>query len=544
MKSNTKHIFITGGVVSSLGKGIASASIGFLLKKLGYEVTIQKFDPYLNVDPGTMSPFQHGEVFVTDDGAETDLDLGHYERFLDKPLSQKSNCTAGQIYEIVITNERKGKYLGKTVQVIPHITNEIKKKIVSLDKNSDIVITEIGGTVGDIESLPFLEAIRQFRLDYEAENCFFIHLTLIPYIAAAGEAKTKPTQHSVIKMREIGIQPDMLICRSERKMTKEMISKISLFTNVPQENVIAGIDTSRIYEIPLLFYEQDVAKIICNHFNIPFSTIDFTEWNKMIHNFKHPKKQVTIALCGKYVRHQDAYKSVVESLIHAGMYSSAKVNIKYIDTDKAFSIDTIQHSEILIDLLKNVNGILVPGGFGLRGIEGKISIIRYARENNIPFLGICLGMQCAVIEFARNVLKFKDANSSEFDPETKYPVIDLMPEQKQIKNVGGTMRLGAYPCRVKSNSLAHNIYNKNQVSERHRHRYEFNNDYRDIFEKKGMKVSGIYTSKNLVEIIELTTNRFFIGVQFHPEFISRPLKPHPIFREFIKSAIEYKNANK
>jgi len=544
MKSNTKHIFITGGVVSSLGKGIASSSIGFLLKKLGYEVTIQKFDPYLNVDPGTMSPFQHGEVFVTDDGAETDLDLGHYERFLDRPLTQKSNCTAGQIYEAVITNERKGKYLGKTVQVIPHITNEIKKKIVSLDKNSDIVITEIGGTVGDIESLPFLEAIRQFRLDYGAKNCFFIHLTLIPYIAAAGEAKTKPTQHSVIKMREIGIQPDMLICRSAKKMTKEMVSKISLFTNVPQENVIAGIDTSCIYEIPLLFYEQNVAKIICNHFNIPFSTIDFTEWNKMIHNFKHPQKQVTIALCGKYVRHQDAYKSVVESLIHAGMYFATKVNIKYIDTDKAFSKDKSKPIQSLRELLEGVNGILVPGGFGIRGIEGKISIVRYARENNIPFLGICLGMQCAVIEFARNVLKFKDANSSEFDTSTTHPVIDLMPEQKQIKNMGGTMRLGAYPCRLKSNSLAHNIYNKKQVSERHRHRYEFSNDYRESFGKNGMVISGLSPDGKLAEIVEIPKNRFFIGVQFHPEFKSRPLRPHPIFRDFVKAAIEYKNANK
>ncbi|MEA3474897.1 MAG: CTP synthase [Candidatus Cloacimonadota bacterium] len=544
MKSNTKHIFITGGVVSSLGKGIASASIGFLLKKLGYEVTIQKFDPYLNVDPGTMSPFQHGEVFVTDDGAETDLDLGHYERFLDKPLTQKSNCTTGQIYDAVITNERKGKYLGKTVQVIPHITNEIKKKIVSLDRVSDIVISEIGGTVGDIESLPFLEAIRQFRLDYGAENCFFVHLTLIPYISAAGEAKTKPTQHSVIKLRGIGIQPDMLICRSERKMAKEMISKISLFTNVPEKSVISGLDTPCIYEIPIFFYQQNVHKIICEYFVIPHKIIDFKKWNQMIDNYKNPEEEVTIALCGKYVRHQDAYKSVVESLIHAGMYFSTKVNIKYIDTDKAFARDTNKPREFLKDLLKNVNGILVPGGFGLRGIEGKISIIRYARENNIPFLGICLGMQCAVIEFARNVLKFKNANSSEFDPETKYPVIDLMPEQKHIKNMGGTMRLGAYPCKLKSDSLAHNIYNKNQVSERHRHRYEFNNDYRDVFEKKGMIISGIYPSKDLVEIIEITTNRFFIGVQFHSEFKSRPLKPHPIFREFIKSAIEYKNANK
>ena len=540
MKSKTKHIFITGGVVSSLGKGIASSSIGYLLKRLGYEVTIQKFDPYLNVDPGTMSPFQHGEVFVTDDGSETDLDLGHYERFLDKPLSQKSNCTAGQIYDTVITNERKGKYLGKTVQVIPHITNEIKKKIVCLDKDSDIVITEIGGTVGDIESLPFLEAIRQFRLNYGAENCFFIHLTLIPYIAAAGESKTKPTQHSVIKMREIGIQPDMLICRSEKKITKEMISKISLFTNVPEQSVIAALDTSCIYEIPSLFYKQNVHKIICDYFEIPFSKIDFTKWNKMVNSYKNPKKEVTIALCGKYVRHQDAYKSVVESLIHSGMYFSAKVKIKNIDTDKVFSNNQLNTNE-LKSLLNGIDGVLVPGGFGVRGIEGKISIIKYVRENNIPFLGICVGLQCAVIEFARNVLKFKDANSSEFNQDTKYPVIDLMAEQKKIKNMGGTMRLGVYLCKLKPNSLARKIYDKNQVSERHRHRYEFNNDYQNDFEKNGMKFSGIYPKKNLVEIVEIPENKFFIGVQFHPEFKSRPLNPHPIFRDFVKASLKNKS---
>lgn len=538
MRIKTKHIFVTGGVVSSLGKGIASASIGFLLKKLGYEVTIQKFDPYLNVDPGTMSPFQHGEVFVTDDGAETDLDLGHYERFLDKPLSQKSNCTAGQIYDTIITSERKGKYLGKTVQVIPHITNEIKKRIVSLDKDSDIVITEVGGTVGDIEGLPFLEAIRQFRLDYGAENCFFIHLTLIPYISAAGESKTKPTQHSVIKLREIGVQPDMLICRSEKKITKEMISKISLFTNVVSENVIKGIDTSCIYEIPLEFYEQNVHKIICDHFKISVSSIDFSKWNKMVYDYKNPKTSVTIALCGKYVCHQDAYKSVVESLIHAGVYNSAKVKIKHIDTDKVFTDVEFYSKEDLQRLLEDVDGILVPGGFGLRGIEGKISIIKYARENNIPFLGICLGMQCAVIEFARNVLHFKDANSSEFDEKTTHPVIDLMPEQKHIKNMGGTMRLGAYPCKLKYNSVTHKIYNEDIVFERHRHRYEFNNDYRESFEQNGMIVSGISPDKKLVEIVEIPQNKFFIGVQFHPEFKSRPLKLHPIFRDFVRAAIE------
>jgi CTP synthase len=486
-----------------------------------------------------MSPFQHGEVFVTDDGAETDLDLGHYERFLDKSLSRKSNCTAGQIYDTIITNERKGKYLGKTVQVIPHVTDEIKKKITSLDKESEIVITEVGGTVGDIEGLPFLEAIRQFRLENEAQDTLSIHLTLVPYIPTAGEIKTKPTQHSVVKLREIGIQPDILICRSQKKLTKNTVAKISLFTNVPAPNVISGVDTPCIYEIPSLFYEQNLAKIICNHFNIPFSPIDLSQLKEMVENFKHPKKEVTVAICGKYVRHQDAYKSIIESLTHAGLHFSTRVKPKYVDTDALFQKKNIKENE-LNRILENVDAILVPGGFGVRGIEGKIKITEYARKNNIPFLGICLGMQCAVIEFARNVLHWPDANSLEFDKDTRHPVFDLMPEQKKIKNMGGTIRLGAYPCRVVPGTKAYQIYQQNEISERHRHRYEFNNKYREIFESYGLKASGMSPDGKLVEIIELPDHPFFIGVQFHPEFKSRPLRPHPLFKEFVSSALNYK----
>ncbi|MEA2104427.1 MAG: CTP synthase [Candidatus Cloacimonadota bacterium] len=540
---NTKYIFITGGVVSSLGKGIASASIGFLLKQLGYKVTIQKFDPYLNVDPGTMSPFQHGEVFVTDDGAETDLDLGHYERFLDQPLSQACNTTAGQVYDTVITNERRGKYLGKTVQTIPHITDEIKMRFKRLSKDSDIIITEIGGTAGDIEGLPFGEAIRQIGLEMDRHDFFCIHLTLIPYISAAGECKTKPTQHSVVKLREIGIQPDMLICRSEKSLSQAALTKISLFTNVPLQNVIVGRDAETIYEIPILFEEQALAKKICNHFQIKYSEIDLSGLKQLVHKAKFPEQTVNVALCGKYVRHQDAYKSVVESLIHAGLKFSGKVNIKYIDTDKLHSHEKIRE-DTLEKHLKDIHAILVPGGFGLRGIEGKISIIKYAREKNIPFLGICLGMQCAVIEFARNVMGLENANSTEFDAKTLHPVINLMKDQKEVKNKGGTMRLGAYPCNLIAGSQSEKIYEgQHQVSERHRHRYEFNNDFLEKFKEKGMVIGGKYLEKNLVEIIELANHRFFIGTQFHPEFKSRPLKPHPVFAKFIEEAIEYKKEN-
>ncbi len=540
----TKYIFITGGVVSSLGKGIASSSIGFLLKHLGYEVSIQKFDPYLNVDPGTMSPFQHGEVFVTDDGTETDLDLGHYERFLDKSLSQKCNTTAGQIYDTVISNERKGKYLGKTVQTIPHITDEIKRRFYRLGNESDIVITEIGGTVGDIEGLPFWEAIRQFRLENRKDDCLSIHITLVPYITAAGESKTKPTQHSVIKFREIGVQPDMLICRSEKNLTKTMISKISMFTNVPISNVIVGTDAATIYEIPILFEEQDISRKICNHFKIEHTKIDFTELENLVHSAKYSEKSVNIAVCGKYVRHQDAYKSVIESLIIAGLYFDYQVQIKYIDTDKMHSHESIKE-KTLQKHMKGIHAVLVPGGFGVRGIEGKIFTIKFARENNIPFLGICLGMQCAVIEFARNVLGLKNANSSEFDPETPYPVINLLEEQKKIQNKGGTMRLGAYPCKLSISSKSFEIYGKKEtIFERHRHRYEFNNVYLNDFENQRMTVGGKYVEKDLVEIMEIRDHRFFIGTQFHPEFKSRPLKPHPLFKEFINSAIRFKNVHK
>jgi len=537
----TKYIFITGGVVSSLGKGIASSSIGFLLKDIGYEVSIQKYDPYLNVDPGTMNPFQHGEVFVTEDGAETDLDLGHYERFLDKSLSQKSNTTAGIVYEAVINNERNGKYLGKTVQTIPHITNEIKRRFKQLDEESDIVIIEIGGTVGDIEGLPFLESIRQFMLEHADTDTLAIHLTLVPYINAAGESKTKPTQHSVIKLREIGIQPDMLICRSTRELNKSIISKISLFTNVPESNVIVGKDSASIYEIPMNFEKQNMSSKICKHFKIKHKRVDFTDWAAFVRKSKYIQNSVKIAICGKYVKHQDAYKSIVESLNHAGIINSHQVDIEFISTEAIMQKE--DSDKIIEEKLDDLDAVLIPGGFGYRGIEGKISIIQHAREIDIPFLGICLGMQCAVIEFARNVLGLDDANSKEFDENTPHPVIDLMEEQKNVTQKGGTMRLGAYPGRIIKKSKTHEIYKKVFISERHRHRYEFNNKYLEEFEDNGMKVGCKYVQRNLVEIVEIPDHRFFIGTQFHPEFKSRPLSPHPIFKEFVKTAIEFKNEN-
>jgi len=537
----TKYIFITGGVVSSLGKGIASSSIGFLLKDIGYEVSIQKYDPYLNVDPGTMNPFQHGEVFVTEDGAETDLDLGHYERFLDKSLSQKSNTTAGIVYEAVINNERNGKYLGKTVQTIPHITNEIKRRFKQLDEESDIVIIEIGGTVGDIEGLPFLESIRQFMLEHADTDTLAIHLTLVPYINAAGESKTKPTQHSVIKLREIGIQPDMLICRSTRELNKSIISKISLFTNVPESNVIVGKDSASIYEIPMNFEKQNMSSKICKHFKIKHKRVDFTDWAAFVRKSKYIQNSVKIAICGKYVKHQDAYKSIVESLNHAGIINSHQVDIEFISTEAIMQKE--DSDKIIEEKLDDLDAVLIPGGFGYRGIEGKISIIQHAREIDIPFLGICLGMQCAVIEFARNVLGLYDANSKEFDENTPHPVIDLMEEQKNVTQKGGTMRLGAYPGRIIKKSKTHEIYKKVFISERHRHRYEFNNKYLEDFEDNGMKVGCKYVQRNLVEIVEIPDHRFFIGTQFHPEFKSRPLSPHPIFKEFVKTAIEFKNEN-
>ena len=527
-----KHIFVMGGVLSSLGKGIAASSIGFLLKHMGYKVVMQKFDPYLNVDPGTMSPFQHGEVFVTDDGAETDLDLGHYERFIGVPLTKESNSTSGQIYETVIQNERKGVYLGKTVQVIPHISNEIKRRIKKIAKDNDFVITEIGGTVGDIESLPFLEAVRQFRLERGSKDVLFVFLTYVPYIKSARELKTKPTQHAATKLREIGIQPDILLCRSEKKLDKEIISKIALFTNVPPTNVFNAIDVDCIYEVPKVFMNQGLHKIICNHFGKEIKDIDFTEWDKIIHNIKNSKEEVTIAVCGKYVKHHDAYKSVSVALTHAAAANELKLKIKWVDSEKVIKENNLSEK------LEGADGILIPGGFGIRGIDGKIAIAKYARENNIPFFGICLGLQVAAIEFAQNVCKLKDAYSTEFKEDTPNPVIHLMEDQKYKKLVGGSMRLGAYKCKLKSNSLARKIYQAPEISERHRHRYEFNNDYRDIFKEKGMIFSGTSPDGFLVEIMELPKHPFYIAVQFHPEFKSRPDLPHLIFKEFIKKSHE------
>ncbi|MDY6915412.1 MAG: CTP synthase [Candidatus Cloacimonadota bacterium] len=527
-----KHIFVIGGVLSSLGKGIASASIGLLLKKMGYEVMMQKLDPYLNVDPGTMSPFQHGEVFVTDDGAETDLDLGHYERFVGKPLNKNSNSTSGQIYDTVLKKERRGDYLGKTVQVIPHVTNEIKRLIRKLDKDNDFVITEIGGTVGDIESHPFLEAIRQFRMESGKENSMFIFLTYVPLIRAAGELKTKPTQHATYKLREIGIQPDILLCRSEEYFSDDIRDKIALFTNVDKEHVINAVDVPCIYEVPKVFIQSNLPALICKHFNVCCYDIDFSDWNKLIENIINPGEKVKIAVCGKYVAHQDAYKSVGEALIHAAAHQNMELQIKWVDSEKNHSDNSIKKQ------LADVDGILVPGGFGVRGIEGKITIARYARKNKIPFFGICLGMQIAVIEFAQNVCKLENAYSTEFDEACKNPVIDLMNDQRYIDMMGGSMRLGAFPCKLKENSIAASVYKKTNISERHRHRYEFNNDYREILEKNGMQISGTSPDDLLVEIVEIKDHPFYLAVQFHPEFKSRPDLPHPIFSEFIRASVK------
>jgi len=545
----TKYIFITGGVVSSLGKGITAASIGCLLKSCGLRVNILKIDPYLNVDPGTMSPFQHGEVFVTDDGAETDLDLGHYERFLETNLTQNNNITSGMIYDAVITKERKGDFLGKTVQVIPHITNEIKSRIRKLANGYDIVIVEIGGTTGDIEGLPFLEAARQFRQDVGQDNVCYIHVTLVPYINAAEEMKTKPTQQSVAKLREIGIEPQIIICRTERPLSEDSRKKIALFCNVQEEAVIEERDvTVSIYEVPLTFREEKLDHLILESLSLKVKKRDLVEWKRVVGKLRKPQEIVTIAVAGKYTQLKDAYKSIWEALTHGGIANEAKVKIKYVDVEK----------ENLKEELKNVNGILVPGGFGERGISGKVNAIRYARENKIPFLGICLGMQCAVIEFANNVCGMKGANSTEFDLKTPYPVIDFLPEQRRIRKKGGTMRLGSYPCKIKKGSLAYAAYRNDLVFERHRHRYELNNKFRKVLESYGLIVSGElasrrsrYEKKNLVkrrglhetfrlaEIVELKEHPWFVAVQFHPEFKSRPLKAHPLFREFIKAAIKF-----
>ncbi len=529
-----KFIFITGGVISSLGKGIACASIGKILEARGLKVSLMKLDPYINVDPGTMNPYQHGEVYVTDDGAETDLDLGHYERFTCAKTTRFNNATTGQVYNSVITRERRGDYLGKTIQVIPHITGEIKERIkkVSSVSKADVILVEIGGTVGDIESLPFLEAARQFELEMGQENVLYIHLTLVPYIKAADEIKTKPTQHSVGTLREIGIQPDILICRTEKELTDDIKEKISLFCNVRKEAVIQSPDVASIYEIPLVFKAQVLDEIILGHFNLISKLSDLSRWeNEVVRKVLNPKESLKIALVGKYIELQDAYKSIYESLIHAGIANNLRVEVKKIDSED------IERSGAQA-LLGSVSGILVPGGFGSRGIEGKILAIRFAREKNIPFLGLCLGMQCAVIEFARNALRLKSANSTEFNPKTKYPVINLLDEQAKVKDMGGSMRLGAYPCRIRKGTLAFRIYGKSLIFERHRHRYEFNNRYRKAMENKGLVFSGIYSKKNLVEVVELPGHPFFVAVQFHPEFKSKPDNAHPLFREFIGASLK------
>lgn len=532
---STKYIFVTGGVVSSLGKGITAASLGRLLKNRGLKVSIQKFDPYINIDPGTMSPYQHGEVFVTEDGAETDLDLGHYERFIDENLSQNSNVTTGKIYWSVISKERKGDYLGATVQVIPHITTEIKSRVyrVAKEKEVDVVITEIGGTIGDIESLPFLESIRQIKYEVGRENVCFIHVTLLPFLGKAGELKTKPTQHSVKELRGIGIQPDIIVCRSEKQISEELKEKIGLFCNVDKEDVIQNLDAENLYEVPLMLHKENLDTLVCKKLGLNYSKIDNTEWISMVNNAKNLFKNTTIALVGKYVELHDAYISIVEALNHGGYANDTKVNIKWINSEEVNENNFEQH-------LKDADGILVPGGFGDRGIEGKIWSAKWARENKIPFLGICLGMQCAVIEFARNVLNYKGAHSAEIDPNTKYPVIDLMPEQKDIDNMGGTMRLGSYPCKLLKGTNAEKAYGQEIVYERHRHRYEFNNEYRSKLTEAGLILSGTSPDDRLVEIVEINNHPWYVAVQFHPELKSRPNKPHPLFKDFVKATLDKK----
>ncbi len=533
---NTKYIFVTGGVTSSLGKGIISASLGKLLQSRGYKVTIQKFDPYINIDPGTLNPYEHGECYVTEDGAETDLDLGHYERFLNITTSQANNVTTGRIYNNVITKEREGDYLGKTVQVIPHITDEIKNNFYSLGNNGsyDIIITEIGGSVGDIESLPFIEAMRQARWDLGPSNFLVIHLTLIPFLKAAGELKTKPTQHSVKKLLESGIQPDILVCRSDRPISTDIRKKLALFCNVPVNCVIQAQDAETIYDVPLLMRKEKLDERVLERLNLPTGnepTLDY--WKEFLGRLKNPTDDVCIGLVGKYVELYDAYKSIVESFIHAGAANECKVNVKWISSE-------FLDKENIDEKLNSIDGVLIAPGFGERGIEGKILAARKARENNIPFFGICLGMQCAVIEFGRNVLGYKDAASTELETNTKHPIIDLMDDQKKITKKGGTMRLGAYPCELKKGSKVASIYGKAKISERHRHRYEFNNKYLKAFEENGMKASGINPDSNLVEIVELKKHPWYIGTQFHPELRSTVTEPHPLFVSFIKAAIEYK----
>ncbi|MBN1932543.1 MAG: CTP synthase [Desulfobacterales bacterium] len=529
-----KFIFITGGVLSSLGKGLAAASIGLLLECRGLKVTHQKLDPYINVDPGTMNPFQHGEVFVTDDGAETDLDLGHYERFTSTLMSRENNLTTGQVYFSVISKERRGEYLGGTVQVIPHITDEIKSYIRTAAEGFDVAIVEVGGTVGDIESLPFLEAIRQFRNEVKKENAIFIHLTWVPYIKTAGEVKTKPTQHSVKALREIGIQPDILLCRTEDFLSDDIKAKISLFCNVEVGAVFTAKDVEIIYEVPLNFNKEGVDQKIIDILNLATNPPRLEEWEQIIHKLKNPLNQVTIAIVGKYVDWTDSYKSLNEALIHGGIPNDCQVKLRFIDSEK------IEHEGIKKEF-EGVGGILIPGGFGKRGIEGMIRTVTYARINGIPFFGICLGMQMAVIEYARNICNLKQANSSEFDLETLYPVVDFLPEQQKIKDKGGTMRLGAYPCVLEDDTIAFDAYGEKLITERHRHRYELNNKFKNILVQNGMRISGASPDGRLIEIIELADHPWFLGCQFHPEFKSKPKKPHPLFTRFIGASMVYQS---
>jgi len=537
VKSKPKYIFVTGGVVSSLGKGIAAASLGLLMKKRGYRVALQKFDPYLNVDPGTMNPFQHGEVFVLDDGAETDLDLGHYERFLDEACVRANNCTTGQVYDAVIQRERKGDYLGATVQVIPHITNEIKARIrqVTKERELDIVITEIGGTVGDIESLPFLEAVRQMGLEEGRDNVMYVHLTLVPYVSTADELKTKPTQHSVKELREIGIQPHALLARSPRPLPVAIREKIALFCSVAPEAVISAVDVETIYEVPLWYNRERFDLLVSDHLKLESRPVDLAAWQRMVDKVKNPSGHVRIAICGKYVNLKDAYKSIIESFIHAGVANDVKVDLEWVSSESIRANGAEKY-------LNNVDGLLIPGGFGERGVEGKIEAIRFVRENNIPFFGICLGLQCAVIEFARNRCGLTAAHSYEFNKEAEHPVIHLMADQKDVSQMGGTMRLGAYPAILSENSRVREAYGKAEISERHRHRYEVNNSYRDTLQEHGMRLTGLSPDGKLVEAIELADHPWFVAVQYHPELKSRPLDAHPLFREFVRGAVEYRCA--
>lgn len=529
----TKYIFVTGGVVSGLGKGITAASLGRLLKSRGLRITIQKFDPYLNVDPGTMSPYQHGEVFVTDDGAETDLDLGHYERFIDENLSVNSNVTTGKIYWSVINRERRGDYLGGTVQVIPHITNEIKERIYTVGRNdnTDVVITEIGGTVGDIESLPFLEAIRQVSVEVGKQNVLYIHVSLVPFVPGSNELKSKPTQHSVKELLSIGIQPDIVVCRAEMELNKEIRDKIALFCNIAPECVIQNLTASTLYEVPIWLANEGFDTVVLNRLGLEAGERQLDEWTAMLARLKAAKRNVKIALVGKYVALRDAYLSVAEALHHGGIENDTNVDIAWIDSENITAENAAEY-------LGDCDGILIPGGFGDRGVDGKIYATQYAREHNVPFLGICLGMQMAVVEYARNVLGYTDAHSSEFVSDTTHPVIDLMPEQRDITDKGGTMRLGLYPCRLDPSSKSYAAYGSEIIYERHRHRYEFSNSFREAFSKSGMKLTGLSPDERLVEIVEIPAHKWFVGAQFHPEFKSRPNRAHPLFREFIKAALE------